>query len=160
MIMADHAAGVRANSHGHSGNMVAGGWRSSGSTVGCECRGTPLVQSFDWPTVAVAVAAVPFLKAPSRHSHSCRLAPGENLIFADRAVAASHGRILLGGTALEAWLRCGPVHLSIVLSVGWCVGVRHLCILPWVCVLCMLFGLSVVIGDGALYIKRGETLFQ
>ena len=81
--------------------------------MGCECRGTPLVESFDWPTVAVAVAAVPFLKAPSRHSHSCRLAPGENLIFADRAVAATHGRILLGGTALEAWLRFGPVHLSI-----------------------------------------------
>ena len=81
--------------------------------MGCECRGTPLVQSFNWPTVAVAVAAVPFLKAPSRHSHSCRLASGENLIFADRAVAAIHGRILLGGTALEAWLRFGPVHLSI-----------------------------------------------
>ena len=81
--------------------------------MGCECRGTSLVESFDWPTEAVAIASVPFLKAPSRHSHSCRLAPGENLIFADRAVAAFHGRILLGGTTLEAWLRFGPVHLSI-----------------------------------------------
>lgn len=79
--------------------------------MGCECRGTLLVRSFDWPTVAVAIAAVPFLKAPSRRSHSCRLALGENLIFADRAVAAIHGRILLGGTALEARLCFGPVHL-------------------------------------------------
>ena len=119
--------------------------------MGCGRRGTPLAQSFDWPTVAVAVAAVPFLKAPSRHSHSCRLAPGENLIFADRAVAAIHGRILLGGTALEAWLRCCPVHLSIVLSVGWCVGVRHLCILSWVCVVSCYLGR--LYASVALYIK-------
>ena len=63
--------------------------------------------------MAAAVITVPFLKAPSRYSHPCRLAPGENLISANRAVAATHGRILLGGTALEAWLRFGPVHLSI-----------------------------------------------
>ena len=98
--------------------------------VGCECLGTPL--SFDWPTVVTAIDVVPFLKAPSRHSQSCRLALGENMIFVDRAVVAIHGRTFLGGTILKVWLRCCLIHLSIVLSVGWCVGAQHLYILPWV----------------------------
>ena len=82
--------------------------------VGCECLGTPL--SFDWPTVVTAIDVVPFLKAPSRHSQSCRLALGENMIFVDRAVVAIHGRTFLGGTILKVWLRCCLIHLSSVVG--------------------------------------------
>ena len=116
--------------------------------MGCGRRGTPLAQSSDWSTVAAAIDAVPFLKAPSRRSHSYRLAPGENLIFTDRAVATIHGRTLLGGIALEAWLRCCPVHLSIVGGVV-CRCPTPLYLALGVCVVCgggvSLFSLSVVI---------------
>lgn len=102
-----------------------------------------LSRPFVLPMVAVAFAAIPFLKAPSRCFHSCRLAPGKNLIFADRAVAA------FGSTAFEAWSRCGPVHLFIVCRWGGVSGTFVFCL---GCVRCVVFGISNVFDDGCIII--------